>query len=154
MLMLHQALPDIAGEVCHALFVQAYYYRGKLVSDANALFLQLRDSGWHRVFIDGGIVFWQRVDGLDSPDQDRHHYTLTDLGTLHGYVGKRVVSVETADLLEGGELHVAFESAPTLVYRNVGGTSTLLNRLVRPQEQAGRRDFGNLGETGREHRRS
>jgi hypothetical protein len=135
MLMLHQALPDIAGEVCHALFVQAYYYRGKLISDANALFLQLRDSGWHRVFIDGGIVFWQRVDGLDSPDQDRHHYTLTDLGTLHGYVGKRVVSADTTDLPEGGELHVTFEGAPTLVYRNVGGASTLLNHLVRPQEQ-------------------
>ena len=125
MLMLHQALPDIAGEVCNALFVQAYYYRGKLVSDANALFLQLGDGVWHRVFIDGGIIFWQRVDGLDSPDQDRHHYTLTDLGTLHGYVGKRVVSVETADLPAGGELHLAFEGAPTLVYRNVGGASLL-----------------------------
>jgi hypothetical protein len=125
MLMLHQPLPDIAGAVCNALFVQAYYYRGKLVSDANALFLQLRDGGWHRIFIDGGIVFWQRVDGLDSPDQDRHHYTLTDLGTLHGYAGRRVMGVEAADLPEGGELRLTFEGAPPLVYRNVGGASQL-----------------------------
>src|SRR5262245_894450 len=125
MLMLHQPLPDIAGTVCNALFVQAYYYRGKLVSEANALFLQLADGGWHRIFIDGGIVFWQRVDGLDSPDQDRHHYTLTDLGTLHGYAGMRVTSVATADLTAGGELRVAFEGAPTLIYRNIGGASQL-----------------------------
>src|SRR5262245_21211775 len=102
MLMLHQPLPDIAGAMCTALFVQAYYYRGKLVSEANALFLQLEDGGWHRIFIDGGIVFWQRVDGLDSPDQDRHLYTLTDLGTRHGYVGKRALRVDTLDLPAGG----------------------------------------------------
>src|SRR5262245_11194410 len=125
MLMLHQPLPDIAGAVCNALFVQAYYYRGKLVSEANALFLQLGDGGWHRIFIDGGIVFWQRVDGLDSPDQDRHHYTLTDLAVLHGYAGRRVVRVEATDLPEGGELRLTFEGAPPLVYRNVGGASQL-----------------------------
>ena len=125
MLMLHQPLPDIAGAVCNALFVQAYYYRGKLISEANALFLQLGDGGWHRIFIDGGVVFWQRVDGLDSPDQDRHHYTLTDLGALHGYAGARVTSVATADLPAGGELRVAFEGAAALIYRNIGGASQL-----------------------------
>ena len=125
MLMLHQPLPDIAGAVCNALFVQAYYYRGKLVSEANVLFLQLGDGGWHRIFIDGGIVFWQRVDGLDSPDQDRHHYTLTDLGALHGYAGRRVTRVETADLPEGGELRLTFEDRPPIVYRNVAGASQL-----------------------------
>jgi hypothetical protein len=126
MLMLHQPLPDIAGAVCDAVFVQAYYYRGKLVSEANALFLQLRDSGWHRIFIDGGIVFWQRVDGLDSPDQDRHHYTLTDLGALHGYIGKRVSGVRTADLLSGGELQLTFEGASMLTYRSAGGASQVI----------------------------
>ena len=126
MLMLHQPLPDIAGAVCDALFVQAYYYRGKLVSEANALFLQLRESGWHRIFIDGGIVFWQSVDGVDSPDQDRHHYTLTDLGALHGHVGKRVTGVSTTDLPSGGEIRLAFEGAPALTYRNVGGASQVI----------------------------
>ena len=126
MLMLHEPFPDIAGAVCDALFVQAYYYRGTLVSDANALFLQLRDSGWHRIFIDGGIVFWQRVDGLDSPDQDRHHYTLTDFGALHGYVGKRVSGVRTTDLPAGGELRLDFEGAPALTYRNVHGVSQIV----------------------------
>src|SRR4249919_1570643 len=126
MLMLHEPLPDIAGAVCDALFVQAYYYRGTLVSDANALFLQLRDTGWHRIFIDGGIVFWQRVDSLDSPDQDRHHYTLTDLDAIHGYAGKRVSGVRTTDLPSGGEIRLEFEGAPALTYRNAGGASQLV----------------------------
>ena len=126
MLTLHEPLPEIAGAVCDAVFVQAYYYRGKLVSEANALFLQLRDSGWHRIFIDAGIVFWQRVDGLDSPDQDRHHYTLTDLGTLHGFTGKRVQSVRTVDLPSGGELQLSFDGAPSLVYRTAGSVSRVI----------------------------
>jgi hypothetical protein len=125
MLMLHQPLPDIAGAVCNALFVQAYYYRGQLVSEANALFLQLGDGGWHRIFIDGGIVFWQRVDGLDSPDQDRHHYTLTDFGALHGFAGKRLLRVDNLDLPAGGEVRLVFEHAPTLIYRNEGSASQL-----------------------------
>jgi len=126
MLTLPEPLPEIAGAVCEAVFVQAYYYRGKLVSAANALFLQLRDRGWQRIFIDAGIVFWQCVDGLDSPDQDRHHYTLTDLGSRHGLAGKRVQGVRTADLPSGGELQVSFEGAPRLTYRSAGGVSQII----------------------------
>ena len=63
---------------------------------------------------------------LDSPDQDRHHYTLTDLGALHGYVGKRVSGVRTTDLPSGGEIRLDFEGAPALTYRNVGGASQVI----------------------------
>ena len=122
-LVFHDRFPDVEGQVCSALFVQAYYYRGQLVSDSNVLFLQLEGGAWQRVFIDAGVVFWQTVDGLDSPDQDRHHYTLTDLAAAHGLAGKPLAGVTTADLPSGGELRLLFAGAPSVTLRHVDGRS-------------------------------
>ena len=81
MLVYRDAPPEVTGQVCHALLLQAHYYRGQLVNEANVLFLRLAEGPWHRIFIEAGVVFWQMVDSLDSPDQDRHHYTLTRRAT-------------------------------------------------------------------------
>lgn len=126
MLVFHDRLPDVEGQVCEALLLQAHYYRGQLVSGSNVLFLRLQGDVWHRVFIDAGVVFWQTVDGLDSPDQDRHHYTLTDLGAAHGLVGKPLIGVTTVDLPSGGELHLLFAGAPSVICRHVEGHSQVV----------------------------
>lgn len=126
MLVFHDRLPAVEGQVCEALFVQAYYYRGRLVSDTNVLFLRLQGGVWHRVFIDAGVVFWQTVEGLDSPDQDRHHYTLTDLADAHGLVGKPLIGVTTVDLPSGGELRLLFAGAPSVIFRHVDGHSRVV----------------------------
>ena len=123
MLVYREALPDVTGEVCHALLLQAHYYRGQLVNEANVLFLRLAEGPWHRIFIEAGVVFWQTVDALDSPDQDRHHYTLTDLGAVHGLVGKRLVDVTTADVPAGGELRLLFSGDVCVSVRHVDGRS-------------------------------
>jgi hypothetical protein len=124
--VLHRPLPDVAGAVCEALLVQAHYYRGQLVNEANALFLRFGDRRWHRVFIQAGVVFWQVVDTLDSPDQDRHHYTLTDLGAAHGCAGKRLRAVRTADLPDGGEVRLVFDDGPTVVLHDAGDRSRVV----------------------------
>jgi hypothetical protein len=121
MLVFHDPVPDIAGQTCEELLVQAHYYRGMLANDANVLFLKVRGGAWHRIFIEAGVVFWQEVDGLDSPDQDRHHYTLTDLATAHGFAGKRLVDVRTVDRESGGELQLLFAGAPRIVFTDVAG---------------------------------
>jgi tetratricopeptide (TPR) repeat protein len=125
-LVFHDRVPDIEGQVCSALFVQAHYYRGQLVSDSNVLFLQLEGNAWQRVFIDAGVVFWQTVNGLDSPDQDRHHYTLTDLGAAHGLAGKPLAGVTSVDLPSGGELRLVFAGAPSVALRHVDGRSQVV----------------------------
>ena len=126
MLVYREAHPDVTGEVCAALLVQAHYYRGQLVNEANVLFLRLAEGPWHRIFIEAGVVFWQTVDALDSPDQDRHHYTLTDLGAVHGLVGKRLVDVTTADVPSGGELRLQFEGDVCVSVRHVDGRSQVV----------------------------
>ena len=123
MLVYRDAHPEVTGRVCHALLLQAHYYRGQLVNEANVLFLRLAEGPWHRIFIEAGVVFWQMVDSLDSPDQDRHHYTLTDLGAVHGLVGRRLVDVTTADVPAGGELRLLFSGDVCVSVRHVDGRS-------------------------------
>ena len=126
MLVYREAHPDVTGEVCEALLVQAHYYRGQLVNEANVLFLRLSASGWQRIFIEAGVIFWQTVDALDSPDQDRHYYTLTDLGAVHGFVGKRLFEVTTADVPSGGELRLLFAGEVCVSVRHVDGRSRVV----------------------------
>lgn len=126
MLVYREAPPEVSGAVCHALLVQAHYYRGQLVNEANVLFLRLAEGPWHRIFIEAGVVFWQTVDALDSPDQDRHHYTLTDLGAIHGLVGRRLVDVTTAAVPSGGELRLLFSGDACVSLRHVDGRSRVV----------------------------
>ena len=125
-LVCREAFPSVAGERCAALLLQAHYYRGQLVNESNALFLQLADGAWHRIFIEAGVVFWHTVDALDSPDGDRHHYTLTDLGAAHGLAGRRLVGVATAKLPHGGELRLDFEGGHRVSMRHVDGRSAVV----------------------------
>jgi hypothetical protein len=123
MLALNDPIPDVAGAVCEALFVQSHYYRGRLAHEASVVLLRA-DSAWHRFFIDSDVVFWQLVNGPDSAgDFDRHHYALSDLGSAHGFIGRRLLGVTTLDRPSGGELHVLFDGAPALVYRSTGDGS-------------------------------
>jgi hypothetical protein len=126
-LAVHETLPAVAGKTCAAMLALAYYYRGMPVADDIVLVLRLDDSAWHRIFIDAGVVFWQVMDALDSGGEyDRHHYALTDLGTAHGLVGKRLTDVRTVDLQGGGEVQLVFEGAATVILRNVDGASTVV----------------------------
>jgi hypothetical protein len=126
MLEFRDPIPDIAGLVCEELLAQSHYYRGRLTDDAQIVFLRPAGGRWHRIFVEAGLVFWQMVDGLDSPDQDRHHYTLTDLAAAHGLGGKRLVGATTVDRGAGGELHLLFEQGARVILEAVGGRSRVM----------------------------
>jgi hypothetical protein len=127
MLAVNRPLPDVTGAVCEGLLVQAHYYRGTRVPDANVLFLRLRGHGWQRIFIDADLVFWQSVDGLDTPGQhDRHHTAVVDVAAAHGHAGKRLLGVSVRDLPAGGEIQLRFDDAPAVVLRKTPGESALV----------------------------
>jgi hypothetical protein len=127
MLAVSRPLPDVTGAVCEALLAQTHYYRGARVPDARVLFLRLRDRGWLRIFIDADVVFWQDVDGPDTPGQhDRHHTAMVDVAAAHGHAGKRLLGISVRDLPAGGEIHLSFADAPAVVLRKTPDESALV----------------------------
>ena len=129
MLSLARPVPDVVGAVCRELIAQHHYYRGTRVPEATVLSLRLDERGWHRVFIDGDLVFWQPVDGPDVPGQhDRHHTSVVDVAAAHGHAGTRVLGVAVRDLPSGGEVELSFEDAPAVVLRKTGAESSLIVR--------------------------
>jgi hypothetical protein len=127
MLEFHDPIPEITGQTCTALVAQQYWHCGKLVDEANVLFLKLEGRLWHRFFIDGGVVFWRTVDAPDHPGEEGdHRYTHTDIGAAQGFAGKELKRVSTADLPGGGEMRLEFRGAPTLIFRNVDDRSHLI----------------------------
>lgn len=127
MLALNRPIPDVMGAVCEGLLAQAHYYRGTRVPDANVLFLRLGGRGWQRIFIDSDVVFWQAVDGPDTPGQhDRHHTAVVDVAAAHGHAGKRLLDVSVRDLPAGGEIHLRFDDAPAVVLRKTPAESALI----------------------------
>ena len=127
MLAVSRPLPDVSGAVCEALLAQTHYYRGARVPDARVLFLRLRDRGWQRIFIDADVVFWQAVDGPDTPGQhDRHHTAVVDVAAAHGHAGKRLLDVSVRDLPAGGEIHLRFADAPAVVLRKTPDEAALI----------------------------
>ena len=126
MLTFHDPIPDVREQVCHALLVQEYWYRGELVNEANVLFLQLNDV-WHRFFIDAGVVFWKTVVAPNPPpDEAEHSSRLTDIGARHGLMGRRLSAIEAIDLPGGGALRLAFEGGPTIILNNQNDASRLI----------------------------
>ena len=123
MLVYRDAPPEVTGQVCHALLLQAHYYRGQLVNEANVLFLRLAEGPGTGSSSRRGWCSGRWSTSLDSPDQDRHHYTLTDLGAVHGLVGQRLVKVTTADVPAGGELRLLFSGDVCVSVRHVDGRS-------------------------------
>lgn len=122
MLHVHDPIPDLAGQVCEALLVQGHYYRGRAEDGPPVLLLKVQGAAWHRVFIQAGVLFWQIVDGVDSPDHDRHYYVLTDLAAAHGLVGARLDGVSTEDV-QRGVVRLAFAGGPCVTLREGDGRS-------------------------------
>ena len=131
MLSLERPIPDVVGAVCRELIAQHHYYRGTRVPDATVLSLRLDERGWHRIFIESDLVFWQPVNGPDIPGQhDRHHTSVVDVAAALGHAGKRVLGVAVRDLPAGGEVELTFEDAPAVVLRRTGADSSLIVRAA------------------------
>lgn len=120
MLEFHDPIPELAGQICLQFLSQEYWCGGDRVSPANALLLHLQDGGWHRFFIDAGVVFWrsQSDQPLLPPSVGDHMYTLADLGERHRITGHTLLAVRATDLPGGGEIRLEFSDAPSVILRD------------------------------------
>jgi hypothetical protein len=111
--------PELSGHICEAVLVEESWYRGERVLDVAAVHLKLRDGPWHRVFFDGGVLFWRPgrppLEGRQPASVEDFHARLVDVGTPHGLPGRRFTHVQVEDHGETAELVLHFDSGTRLV---------------------------------------
>jgi hypothetical protein len=127
MLTFHDPIPNVKHQVCNALLAQEYWYRDKLISNANILFLRLDNLAWHRFFIDAGVVFWKTVEVPDAPTGNGDHsYRHADIAGRHGLAGKRLSVIKAIDLPGGGALRLSFEDGTAVTLHNTKDSARLV----------------------------
>jgi len=127
MLEFHDPIPEIAQRKCTGLIAQEYWYQGEQITEANVMFLQLEDGMWHRFFVDAGVVFWKTVAVPNPPGEDGdHRYPLTDIGAVHGVLGRRLSSVSAVEVPNGCEIRLEFEGDKSVILHNADDRSQLL----------------------------
>ncbi|MCI0571643.1 MAG: hypothetical protein L0Y66_12900 [Myxococcaceae bacterium] len=123
-------VPELTGHICEAVLVQESWYRGERLESAHALYLKLLDGPWHRVFFDGGILFFRPTrtpyatgEGIPA---DAFRYTLVDVGVQHGLAGRRITGVDAQQQGRAAELRVLFDSGALLSLRHQDDVSQVL----------------------------
>jgi len=100
------SLFEVHGQSMQEFLASEYYYENKKVSDASLLFVRFTESGWHRFYLDAGILFWQQVEAVDldelvgksGPDEFR----CVDIADSHNLCGQELISSEMGQvILEG-----------------------------------------------------
>ena len=126
MLEFQSEVPDLRGARCEALIAQEFWYAGERVSSASVLYLKTEAAGWHRVAIDGGVLFW-RVEAEpsfprreDSGEEFGQH-PLVDLGERHALVGRQIERVRVVEAPEVNELQFEFSDGIVVALRDFPG---------------------------------
>lgn len=110
--------PKLNGEVCETIICQQYWHARKMVNAVDALFVRVRGR-WHRLYFDGGIVFWRQdesapVTQIAKPG-DPFVYPLVDLGQQYGLNGCLISECVVEPYLEGARVAIGFSNRGTLV---------------------------------------
>ena len=91
-------LHEIHNQTLIEFVASKYYYNDKKICDANLLFVKFKESGWHRFFLDVGVLFWQQVEELDLEEltgiDGLHEFKLIDVGESYNLKGIVINSVE------------------------------------------------------------
>jgi hypothetical protein len=123
----------VEGAECLGLLVEEFYFRGDLVTPANAVWVQFAPGHWLSFLIDAGTFVWREAplppetwDNRAGPDL-RHRLVPVP---LRGAVGSSVVAAELGVVDEvGARLELRFASGARLALRNDAADETALELL-------------------------
>ena len=118
--------PDISGKECEELICQQSWYNGKLVDEANAIYLKF-EGQWHMLFFDCSIISWGKEEegpravetteeGLSCP--------LVDLGRRFKIKGQLLESYSSSKTDGGCQVAFRFQNGTELVFKNEGSFNT------------------------------
>jgi hypothetical protein len=121
--------PQLAGQRCDAILCQQFWHGGRLVDPAHVTFLCF-EGRWHRLYFDGGVVYWRTAEGepepFEAPELDSA-YPVTDVAQEKNLRGVRLVAYRTEPLASGVQITFAFEGGSRLAFRDDGDTTTCID---------------------------
>ncbi len=123
---IHGKPPELDEKICEELICQQYCYRGRIIDEANAVYLRFAGQ-WHMLYFDCGTIFWaEDEDGPMTVEATEEGYScpLIDLGEEYGLKGKVVVSCEGRRIPGGAEVELSFENGTRLIFRNENGINS------------------------------
>jgi len=118
------SITNLNGQVCEKLLcVQVIDNEEKSISPG-VFWLKIRDSKWHRFFIDSSSYFlsWNVHDEIDSGDlEDEDDFPVLDVGEKFGLNTSRIMSIEMNQIensaTDEGHLTIRFSNELTLKIR-------------------------------------
>jgi hypothetical protein len=118
--------PEITGSPCEELICQQSWYNGKLVDEANVIYLKFQGS-WHMLFFDCSIISWGKEE--EGPmevgaTEEGFSCPLVDLGREFKLKGQ-VLKSYSAETIDGGcQVSFLFDNGTNLVFKNESGFNT------------------------------
>jgi hypothetical protein len=117
---------DHIGQAVQAVVVEAFVYKGQLVSSANVLFLKLSGT-WYRAAIDAGTFHWRIQGEAPAPwsvPEEGWSYPHKDLGQEFGLAASVLSSVNLSEQGNSVRAEFCFCNGRRLVLFNASDSSS------------------------------
>ncbi len=117
--------PELAGEVCEGLLCEGFSADGDLLASANVVYLRFRGI-WHRLRIDGGVIFWKEQDHEPAPWGVRDkgwEYPHVDVGISAGIIGQRLDHYEMITKESTIQVNFVFDQGCKVIIENMNDRS-------------------------------
>jgi hypothetical protein len=118
--------PELAGLSCEAFICEGFVHKGKLVANANVVYLCFAGA-WHKLVIDCGVIIWRPSPGEPSPStiaSEGWEYPHVDVGAIAGVVGHRLKEYRMQTAAAGGKVAFVFDNDRTITIDNENDRSS------------------------------
>lgn len=118
--------PELTGLLCEAFICEGFVSKGKLIANASVVYLRFAGT-WHKLIIDGGVIFWRPCPGGPSPwaiASEGWEYPHIDVGAVAGIVGHRLREYRMETVVAGGSVIFYFDNSRTITIDNDNDASS------------------------------
>ena len=117
--------PSVEGAVCQAFVCQGFLADGEMIDNASVTFAKFAGV-WHRLTIDGSVVFWRTSESAPEPfevQSEGWSYPHVNVGKLADVVGQVLVSLDVETDVDGLIVSFGFANGKSIRIENVDDKS-------------------------------
>ena len=116
--------PELAGLLCEAFICEGFVSEGRLLANANVVYLRF-EGVWHKLVIDCGVIFWRPLPAEPSPwTMEGWEYPHIDVGSVADVVGQRLRGYTMETVPAGASVTFQFENGRTITIDNDNDASS------------------------------